>query len=201
MSTFVVVDAFKSEVEGGSRLLDSILESYKAVIGDALKPYRNHCQRMYHYACYLSSKLLSASSSSTTAEELCTKYAIAAAFHDIGLWTAYTVDYLDPSEAEAKKYCLANGKESWIEEIGLMITRHHQILQGSLATDSTVEIFRRADLVDFSWGWIRWGVPRSYVLKIQKEIPNAGFHAYLVIRLAEWLPRNPLNPAPMFRLH
>lgn len=191
-------DQWKKQVDGGSELLDNILNNYKPVIGSAFASYRNHCQRVYFYCTILSESIKP--STSEECKTLCEKYAIAAAFHDIGLWTANTVDYIDPSESEAKRYCTSNSKQSWIEEIGLMITRHHQIFQGSLATNSTVEIFRRADLVDFSWGWIRWGVPRSFVLELQKRIPNAGFHAYLVTRVAEWLPRNPLNPAPMFRL-
>jgi len=45
------------------------------------------------------------------------KYANAAVYHDIGIWTDQTIDYLDPSVAQANKYLSEIGKAEWIEEM------------------------------------------------------------------------------------
>lgn len=188
---------YLAEQVEGSHLLDTILEKYRPKIGNDYSGYRNHCQRVYAYSIYLTENV---PRSSAEATEIFEKFAIAVSFHDIGLWTANTVDYIDPSEAEAMRYLDSIDRVSWKEEISLMITRHHQILQGSLVTGSLAEIFRKADLVDFSWGWIRHGVPRSVIISVQDNFKNAGFHLRLLQRATEWFFQHPLNPAPMMRL-
>ena len=194
---------FIAEQAEGCALLDNILEIYRPKIGDAYTPYRGHCQRVYAFTIYLISQ---PPSSENEATQIFEKIAIASAFHDIGLWTAYTVDYLVPSNDEAMKYLDRHLTENhphiseYRRDISLMITRHHQFLQGSLITNSLPDLFRRADLVDFSWGWVRDRVPTSFVVKMQTTYPNAGFHLYLVRRLCEWVVQHPFNPIPMMRL-
>ncbi|WP_205945212.1 hypothetical protein [Pedobacter hiemivivus] len=45
---------------------------------------------------------------------------IAAVYHDIGIWTDRTIDYLDPSIVQANNYLREIGKAEWIEEIEWM---------------------------------------------------------------------------------
>ncbi len=45
------------------------------------------------------------------------KIQIAACFHDLGIWTASTLDYLSPSEIEASQHLKAHGKDAWSAEI------------------------------------------------------------------------------------
>jgi hypothetical protein len=196
MSAHWTESNFKDEQNAGVVLLDKILESYRGVIGIDFQGYRNHCQRVYLYTLRLTAK---PPSSSSDAKEYCDKIATAVAFHDIGLWTAKTVDYIDPSEEEGMKYLTSVGKTAWKEEVSLMITRHHQILQGTLITGTLPETFRRADLVDFSWGLITWGVPRKVIIQTQGLFINAGFHWGLVCKAIAWFFQHPLNPAPMMR--
>jgi hypothetical protein len=51
--------------------------------------------------------------------------AVAAVFHDLGIWTNKTFDYLAPSIALAREYVAAKGRADWIVEIEAMIEEHH----------------------------------------------------------------------------
>ncbi len=74
-------------------LIDEILQDYRAVINQSYQGYLNHCKRVA--ACCL---MLSKDGSKETLR----KIAIAAAFHDIGIWTAHTIDYIKPSVEEMR---------------------------------------------------------------------------------------------------
>ncbi len=47
--------------------------------------------------------------------------AVAAVFHDLGIWTNGTFDYLAPSIALARDYLVASAREDWTDEIEEMI--------------------------------------------------------------------------------
>ncbi|MGK3868286.1 hypothetical protein ABI118_15920, partial [Enterococcus faecium] len=72
---------------------------------------------------------------------------VAAAFHDLGIWSDHTVDYIPPSVREARAYALANGFAAEAEEIALMVGTHHQVRADQVPQFPLVEVFRRADLV------------------------------------------------------
>ena len=63
---------------------------------------------------------------SASAEEI-EKVAIAAAFHDLGIWTDRTFDYLTPSAALARAYLAGSGRSEWIPEITETIFSHHKV--------------------------------------------------------------------------
>ena len=170
-------------------LLCSLLEQWKGVIGSDFDGYKNHCRRMVAFCLAIRS---------CTDEEQ-EKVAIAACFHDIGLWTAKTLDYLPPSVIPAVEYLKGQGKEAWIEEITLMITEHHKLRTYTDTRYPLVEAFRKADLVDFSLGMVTFGLPRSLVSQVKGEIPNAGFHGGLVQKASAWFLKHPLNPVPMMK--
>ena len=67
--------------------IEDILSNYKTELGEHFQKYRNHVYRVYNYAAILS----------RCDDEQKIKLAISAAFHDIGLWTDNTLDYLSPS--------------------------------------------------------------------------------------------------------
>ena len=182
---------FLKEHEEGSQLIDKILDGYRPLLKNDYNAYRNHCQRVYQFALYIMEKPTDVSSFQ--------KLAISLAFHDLGIWTANTVDYIDPSRALAKSYLQNNSLTQWETEIDDMVEKHHQLLQGTLKDNSLPEVVRRADLVDFSWGWVKNGVPSSIIQKVQNSYKNEGFHARLVVLASAWFFRHPLNPAPMLR--
>lgn len=177
------------KIESNLPLVDEILGSYSGVIGPDLAAYRNHVYRVTNL-CF------SLGSFGDAERE---RIQIAACFHDIGIWTAGTLDYLAPSEADAVKYLRARGKEEWVPEVVEMIEMHHGLSSMADSAFPLVEPFRRADIADFSLGTVPMGIPRELIAALKREFSNAGFHKRLIKLGAQWLVRHPLNPLPMFR--
>ncbi|MEO5857807.1 MAG: hypothetical protein ABIR33_02545 [Pyrinomonadaceae bacterium] len=61
--------------------------------------------------------------------------------------------------------------------------------------DTVVEAFRKGDLVDFSFGLFKCGLPGRFVSEVKAAFPNAGFHRCLVGIASRWIIRHPLNVA------
>ena len=127
------------------------------------------------------------------------KIVTAACFHDLGLWTADTLDYIPPSLPPAVDHLRRHALDRWSDDICLMIGEHHKLRPYSGASSSLIELFRRGDLVDFSLGTVRFGVSSAFIREVKAQYPNAGFHATLVRRATRWFVRHPLNPAPMMK--
>lgn len=170
-------------------LLEEILLDWKGVIKEDYDGYLNHCYRMIH-CCFQLYKC---------SEEDKEKLIIAAAFHDLGLWSEKTVDYLPPSIELAKNYLIANSKEDWIEEISVIIDMHHKVTRYK-GEYELVEPFRKADLADFSLGMIKSGIRSSFIKQLNNEFPNKGFHKMLGGQTVKWILKNPMNPMPIMKL-
>jgi hypothetical protein len=170
-------------------LLEEILSQWEQVIGDEYTGYKYHVYRMIHFCFNLKE----------CTEDEKEKIIIAAAFHDIGIWIEDTVDYIPPSIPPAIEYLQHRGLEAWSEEIKFMISEHHKINQYVDETYPLVEIFRRGDLIDFSFGLVKFSTSNEYIKAVQKEFPNADFHKNLAKRLLKWFLKNPLNPVPMMK--
>lgn len=170
-------------------LLDTLLEAHKSAIGNAWTPYRNHCMRVLNFAVLLSN----------TESDTLDKLQIALAFHDVGVWTHDTIDYLDPSADLARTWLADNGNANWADEIADMITEHHKFTAYSGTQGRLVETLRRADLVDVSLGIVRFGLPGDAVKAIRQHWPNAGFHKTLIKLMGRQLTRDPLRPLPMMK--
>lgn len=100
---------------------------------------------------------------------------IAAFHHDIGMWSAHRVDYRPPSIREVISHLGVNRLSPWVEEIKLLIDLPHQILAiaGEVAEEYPLrEVFRWADLADFSLGLIFGRVPRDYFQKVKRQFPT-----------------------------
>lgn len=171
-------------------LLSEVLDSYADLLGADFEGYANHCRRMLAFCHILQPQL-------TPQEQ--ERLVIAAAFHDIGIWVDDTLDYLPPSAALAAAYLRVRGLEEWVEEVSLMVTEHHRLRPYRDARFPLVEVFRRADLVDFSRGLYTAGIPREQIEAVRAGHANAGFHAMLARRGLQWLKRHPLRPAPMMK--
>jgi hypothetical protein len=133
----------------------------------------------------------------TFSQEEREKIIVAGCFHDLGIWTNDTFDYLPPSVLLAKEYLSQKNLGEWIPEIVLMIGEHHKL--GEYKNDSLVETFRKGDLVDFSLGFVRCGLPKTYIKSVKNHFPNAGFHKRLVKLAGKWICRHPLNPVPVLK--
>src|SRR5262245_52978882 len=126
-------------------LLDDALDEWAPALGSARLAYRGHAYRVYNFA----RRILG---SERRDEEL----AIASAFHDIGIWSDGTFDYLAPSAARARDYMRDHNPELPFEVVTDAIENHHvlrRVRSGPHA--DVVEAFRLADLVDVSRGILR----------------------------------------------
>jgi hypothetical protein len=171
-------------------LLDELLEAHAAVLGRDFTAYRNHTYRVVN---------LCVAQSSGDPEQL-EKSAIGAAFHDMGIWTDGTFDYLQPSVSLATNYLARSGRAQWTPEISAMILEHHKISRYRGHATWLVEPFRRADWVDVTRGLITFGLSRTLLHDVFSTWPSAGFHKRLVQFELTRLRTHPLNPLPMVKL-
>lgn len=177
------------ELESRIALLDEILELWASRLGSDRVPYTNHVYRVLNFCFALR----------PPTDDERRKLIIAGAFHDLGIWSDGTLDYLPPSVGLARRYLAEHGLGDWSEEVARVIDLHHRVRAFRDPRWPLVEPFRRADLVDVSMGRLAAGLPRSYVREVQAAFPNAGFHRRLVALGARWIPRHPLRPAPFVR--
>ena len=130
-------------------------------------------------------------------EEERSKIYVAGSFHDLGIWTAGTFDYIPPSIELASEYLRGRKLNEWIPEVATMIDQHHKLRR--FKPDPLVEMFRRGDLIDFSLGAIRCGVQGGYIKAVKSCFANAGFHKFIVYVAGRWICRHPLNPVPVLK--
>ena len=167
-------------------LTEEIIGTFSPALAGDLPAYRNHVCRVLNY--YLA---LSEQSSPSSA------VLVASAFHDLGIWTNRTFDYLPPSVDLAKSYLSSHGLGALEPEVCAIITEHHKLLPYKGRFSPSVESFRRADLVDVSSGAIRFGLPSSFVQSVRAAFPDAGFHRLLARLTARQFLRSPFRPLPM----
>jgi hypothetical protein len=169
--------------------LDQLLDDHAAEIGGDLAGYRNHAYRVANIC-------LALSAGDADARE---KIAIAVAFHDMGIWTDRTFDYIEPSVRLAEAYLRRIDRAAWSAEIAAMIREHHKVTPYRGNAGVLVEPFRRADWADVSFGVLRAGLPRALFRELYRTWPDAGFHGNLVrLTLRRWA-QHPLSPLPMLR--
>ena len=176
-------------IEKQHPVIEGILKEWEEAIGEDYAGYRGHVYRMFNFCLALH----------PASEEEKTKLAIAACFHDIGLWSDHTVDYIAPSIVQARRYLNESSREEWSEEISLMIEWHHKIRPYRNDRLPLVEVFRKGDLVDFSLGFFKCGLPKDFVQAVKVAIPNAGFHRFLLKGAKEWFKSHPLRPPSFMR--
>ncbi|MNU85872.1 hypothetical protein D3C71_756240 [compost metagenome] len=168
---------------------DEILTSFALAIGTDLPGYRNHIYRVLNF--YRALNDIQGLPSEAVQ--------IAAGFHDLGIWTDNTLDYLPPSMALAVDYLETRQRPELIDEVSALILEHHKVRPYRFANATTVEAFRRADLIDVSLGLVRFGLPRAYIKTVQSTFPDHGFHGMLMRQSVRQFLRSPLRPLPMFR--
>ncbi len=168
-------------------LVDEIITSFSAELGGDFSAYRNHVRRELSFFLALSGL------SSPPAAVL-----VAAAFHDLGIWTHRTFDYLPPSIELASAYLVKAGLRELEPEVRIIINEHHKVFPYEGPYSPNAEAFRKADLIDLSLGIARFGLPRGLIRSVRKALPNAGFHRRLGALTMRQLARAPRRPLPMF---
>ncbi len=170
-----------------SRVSD-ILNSHSGSLGHERLGYQNHVYRVLNYFAVLSGS-----------DEVPEAVLIAAAFHDLGIWTDRTFDYLEPSIRLARDHLKANDLEHLEPEVHALIEHHHKLRPYADEFSRSVELYRRADLVDLSLGNIRFGLPKPFIASVWAVLPGAGFHRRLLGLAARHFIHSPLQPLPMVR--
>jgi predicted metal-dependent HD superfamily phosphohydrolase len=171
-------------------LLDELFAEGAEVIGADLHAYRNHAYRVFN----LTRAFVERPDASTNE-----RIAIAAYFHDVGIWTDHTFDYLAPSTARALAWLTRTGRDGFSGEVSRMISEHHKLTPYHEPDGEIVEAFRRADWIDVTLGARRFGVDRAFVKEVRATFPNLGFHRRLVQLGLRRCRTHPLSPLPMLR--
>ena len=118
---------------------------------------------------------------------------VAAMLHDIGLYPSvstggvYTRDGADLARTMLPRYGWTNAR---IERCAEAIDRHHE-LRSQLERGPEVEALRRADLVDVSGGVIRFRVDRTWLRRLNREVPRRGLGAELAREVGRALRERP----------
>ena len=170
------------------QLIENILDQHRNSLGNDFEKYKNHVHRIFALCLELEGS-----------EKNSEKYAIAAVFHDLGIWTDKTFDYLKPSISLATIYLKNSGKADWTNEIKVIIDMHHKRSKYKGEYENTVEIFRKADWIDVTMGRKKFGLERSVYNNIKDQYPTLGFHKFLVTQTIKNFLKSPLNPLPMFK--
>jgi hypothetical protein len=169
--------------------IDEVLHDHASELGHDFVAYRNHAYRVVNLCAAIVGDRGDLE-----------KIAVAAVFHDLGIWTNKTFDYIAPSVALAREYLTAQGRVAWIAAIEGMIADHHKITPSRANYDSLVEPFRRADWIDVTRGGRTFGLPRPLIRSVLAVWPSAGFHWRLVQLALERFRTHPLTPLPMVKL-
>lgn len=166
-------------------LITEILSEYKSILGADFDSYHHHCQRVYIY----SKTLLLVRENK--------KLAIAAAFHDLDIWTGQTMNYLNGSSEMCLRYLLENKLFFLPDEMKHIIEHHHQLtaIKGNIEAES----FRKADLIDLSAGLIRYNLPKSFIQNIEEEFPRLEFSKMILRKVVRYGVKHPTKPFPMIK--
>ncbi|WP_052107757.1 hypothetical protein [Aerolutibacter daejeonensis] len=176
-------------------LLDEVLSHHAAQLGRDFEAYRNHAYRVANF-CWS----LAGLNGLADDHEALRTISLAAAFHDLGIWTDDTFDYLAPSQRLAREWISSHGGDKFAGEVGVMICQHHKITPYRGSEGGLVEMFRRADWADVSKGLVAPGLSRELRREVFDEFPDSGFHKRLLMLSYRRFLNHPLNPLPMLKL-
>ncbi len=170
--------------------LDELFAPWVETLGKDYTAYRHHVERLLALCALLATR------AGVHLDPVALR--VAAVYHDLGIWSDGTFDYLAPSAARARAWLEAEGHAGLTPQVTAMIAQHHKVRPAGPA-DDPVEIFRRADWMDVSLGLLNAGLPRAHYRELLRQNPDAGFHWRLVQLSCKQALTNPLKPLPMFR--
>ena len=169
--------------------VERVLDDHASVLGHDRIGYGNHVYRVVNLCLGI------VGDKPVELEKL----ALAAVFHDLGIWTNHTFDYIAPSIALAREHLASRGMVDWIPEIEAMIVDHHKVTSSRADQQSLIESFRRADWIDVTCGLRRFGLPRAFIAAVGATWPDSGFHRRLVQLTVDRFWKHPLSPLPMIK--
>ncbi|BEK97526.1 hypothetical protein NSK11_contig00122-0008 [Nocardia seriolae] len=169
------------------------LDPWAAELGADRTAYTNHVLRVLSFCDALAGHRPGDPAGPSSHEEFLT----AAVFHDLGVWTAHTFDYLPPSIELTRQWLADNGHADLIPLVTSMIDDHHKLRRANGPRE--VELFRRADAVDVFAGLRRFGMTREDYRAVAHRYPDAGFHRRLAELGVGRIRSHPLSPLPMVK--
>ncbi|MBP0904298.1 hypothetical protein ACFSKN_18620 [Mariniflexile gromovii] len=169
--------------------MDDILEYYRPYLLIDFDKYKNHVYRVYLNCVQMDKNA-----------DNHQRYALASVFHDIGIWTNRTFDYLEPSIEAVLSFMELNTPFITPEEICLMINNHHKVTPYHGIYGITVETFRKADWMDLTFYLLHSSRNRKELRKKLKFYPYLGFHRLLLKMALKHSIRFPWKPLPMLRI-
>ena len=170
--------------------VSALLAPYAQQLGADRAGYTNHVIRVLLY-CDL---LFARAGGRGTAPSRRLEFRVAGVFHDLGIWTDRTFDYLVPSIELATEYLQHEERGDLEPLVTEMIDQHHK-QRAAGAADDPVELFRRADLIDVSLGLRRFGIPGAQTRAMLRTYPSRGFHRTLIRLTAKRTIEHPTSPA------
>ncbi|MFP6581831.1 MAG: phosphohydrolase [Candidatus Hydrogenedentota bacterium] len=179
--------------------VERIFLPWRLPLGSAYEAYKGHVCRVLNFTCALLDQQDDDLNSYGKPQEIEDRIAVAACFHDVGIWLNKTMHYLDPSRAHAAQWLDERGLNDWAPEVDRMIEYHHKLSVYTSDHASLVEAFRRADLVDVTLGMQASGLPKPFVSSVKKAFPDHGVHWALAKGLSGYMVTHPWNPLPMMR--
>ncbi len=174
--------------------VSQLLSPYAEALGDDRAGYTNHVVRVLLFCDALDA----GSDPGNPPPSRRIEFLVCGVFHDLGIWTDETFDYLVPSIDLAGDHLEKIERSDLTPLVNRMIDEHHK-QRSAGPPDDPVEIFRRADLIDLSLGLRRFGAPRKRVREIRRAYPNRGFHRRLVKLTVQRTLEHPTSPLPMFK--
>ena len=163
------------EIYHQSSLIDEHLAQFESELGANFNAYRGHLLRVLTYAMHF---LQGDKTHLNTIE-------VALVYHDIGVWTANTLAYLEPSIELALKHNHTNGWEYDTDLLKNIILWHHKITPFRGENAAVVNAVRKADWIDASNGRIKKGLSNETINKVNQALPSLGFHQSLRVIAAE----------------
>jgi hypothetical protein len=172
------------EIIQRNAVIDEVLSHHHLALGKDLLGYSGHCYRLLNYVRFLGMD-----------DRDLPLMEVAIAFHDLGVWTDQTMDYIEPSVKLAEQYVLKEELEIDLQHLRLLIAGHHHL--SGIENSPLAELLRKADLIDLSFGAISCGLPKKVFREIKKHFPYNGFQTMIFKKVALYAISHPLRPFPM----
>ena len=157
------------KVISNNKVVEEYLGRYKEVIGEDYEGYRNHIYRVLTYSMhYMGDK-----------QEALPLVAIALVYHDIGLWTAGRLNYLEPGIDLLTKECTPKYSPLEVELMNDIIDFHHKVTPYVGNNADIINAVRKADWIDATLTIVNHGMSQENTKLVRNALPNAGFHKTL----------------------
>jgi hypothetical protein len=168
------------------------LNALRDATGKADDPMERHCVRLF---------LIAERMAADRALDVDRELLLCATFlHDAGLYTGVTTGdvYVTDSRRLAERTLAPFGWPSERLALCLDAVEQHHAQRSRWKWGAEVELVRRADLVELSRGLVNFGVSRSWLNQLFRELPRKGLYRLIAASLLHRDGRHPANLLHIF---